>query len=185
MTNTPDEPERCDHTPTLIAGGAMRCTKCMEIVADTEDSRAERPKVVCLCGSTRFYEAFQEANFRLTLEGFIVLSVGFYPHAADRAHAAHIGITPKQKEALDELHFRKIDLADRVHFLNIGGYIGASTARELAYAIANNKETTFTDGGLGNVFAEANAHELGKMVASFAALKETPPLPENLRQVKV
>ena len=34
-----------------------------------------------LCGSARFYDEFQEANYRLTMEGSIVLSVGFFPHA--------------------------------------------------------------------------------------------------------
>lgn len=144
---------------------------------------SDRPKVVCLCGSTRFYEAFQEANFLFTLEGFIVLSVGFYPHAADRAHAAHIGITPEQKQSLDELHFRKIDLADRVHVLNIGGYIGPSTAREIAYAIATNKPITYDHTKLGNDFEEANAPTLGVMVADFSVLNKTPSLPDRLRQV--
>ena len=95
-----------------------------------------RPEIVTLCGSTRFYETWQEQNFRLTLEGKIVLSVGFYPHAADKAHAAHVGITPEQKVALDELHKRKIDLSDRILVLNVGGYIGDSTRGEIAYAEA-------------------------------------------------
>lgn len=92
------------------------------------------PHVVCLCGSTRFYTAFQEANYRETMAGNIVLTVGFYPHAADRAHGEELGVTPEQKVALDELHKRKIDMCDEVFVLNVGGYIGESTRSEIAYA---------------------------------------------------
>lgn len=97
-------------------------------------NKAVPPTIVCLCGSTRFYDVFQRANFYETMAGKIVLSVGFYPHSSDRAHGETLGITPEQKQALDQLHMRKIEVADEVLILNVGGYIGESTARELAYA---------------------------------------------------
>jgi hypothetical protein len=78
-----------------------------------------RPTIVCLCGSTRFYEEFQAANYRETMEGRIVLSVGFYPHCSERAHGENVGCTDEQKAKLDELHLRKIDLADEVLVLNV------------------------------------------------------------------
>lgn len=97
-----------------------------------------RPEIVCLCGSTRFYEYFQKANFDETMAGKIVLSVGFYPHAkqecGDKEHGETIGVTPEEKEKLDELHKRKIDLCDTVFVLNVGGYIGKSTQSEIDYA---------------------------------------------------
>ncbi len=99
----------------------------------------ERPRIVCLCGSTRFYTAFQEANYREMMAGRIVLTVGFYPHAQDAAHGEDKGCTQEQKTALDELHKRKIDLADEVLVLNVGGYIGDSTRSEIAYAEAHGK----------------------------------------------
>lgn len=93
------------------------------------------PRVVVLCGSTRFYDAFQEANYRLTMQGHIVLSVGFYPHAkTEHGHGEGVGHDSAEKVALDELHKRKIDLADRVLVLNVGGYIGESTRSEIEYA---------------------------------------------------
>lgn len=95
------------------------------------------PSVVCLCGSTRFKGAFDDANYRETMAGKIVLSVGFYMHASGNRHGEHVGATPEQKERLDELHLRKIDLADEVIVLNVGGYIGESTRREVAYALAS------------------------------------------------
>lgn len=94
-----------------------------------------RPTIVCLCGSTRFYQAFQEANYRLTMRGEIVLSVGFYPHSsATHGHGEGVGHDSVEKVALDELHKRKIDLA---------GYIGSSTASEIAYALAHGKPVRY------------------------------------------
>lgn len=100
---------------------------------------ANRPRIVCLCGSTRFYEQFQRANYEETMAGRIVLSVGFYMHSPEAHHGQDFGCTPHQKAALDELHLRKIDLADEVLILNVGGYIGESTSRELAYAKQQGK----------------------------------------------
>lgn len=104
-----------------------------------------RPIIVCLCGSTRFYQQFLEANFQETMAGRIVLSVGFYPHAQKEVHGEDLGITPEQKKALDELHLRKIDLADEIFVLNLGGYIGESTSRELKYARDNGKRIRFLE----------------------------------------
>ena len=108
-----------------------------------------RPHVVCLCGSTRFYELFQQYNFQRTMLGQIVLSVGFYPHAdafaGRQLHGEDVGVTAEQKQQLDELHKRKIDLADEVLILNKDGYIGNSTRGELMYAWRHGKEITFLE----------------------------------------
>jgi hypothetical protein len=92
-----------------------------------------KPTIVCLCGSTRFYEHFMRANYEETMAGRIVLSVGFYPHAQEEMHHEQVGCTSDQKRALDELHCRKIDLADEILVLNVGGYVGQSTLGEIAY----------------------------------------------------
>lgn len=97
------------------------------------------PKIVCLCGSTRFYKEFQRANYEETMAGNIVLSVGFYMHVAEEAHGETWGCTPEQKIALDALHFRKIDLADEVLVINVGGYVGESTRNEITYAMSLRK----------------------------------------------
>ncbi len=94
-----------------------------------------RPVIVCLCGSTRFKQAFVEANFRETMAGRVVLSVGWFSHADGHIYTP----TPTEKAALDELHLRKIDMADEVLVLNVGGYVGESTAREIAHARRNGK----------------------------------------------
>ena len=93
------------------------------------------PKIVCLCGSTRFRNEFQIANYEESIKGNIVLSVGFYAHQPETIHTQELGCTPEQKILQDELHKRKIDLSDEVLVLNIGGYIGDSTRSEIEYAI--------------------------------------------------
>lgn len=99
------------------------------------DFNGDRPEIVVLCGSTRFYDEFQQANYDLTMAGAIVLSVGFYPHAkAQHGHGEGVGHDSTEKVALDELHKRKIDAADRVYVLNVGGYVGESTRSEVEYA---------------------------------------------------
>ncbi len=94
-----------------------------------------RPTIVCLCGSSRFYDAFQRASYERTMAGEIVLSIGFYPHAtAEHGHGEGVGHDSAEKVALDELHKRKIDLADYVLVLDVDGYVGASTRSEIEYA---------------------------------------------------
>lgn len=105
----------------------------------------EMPTIVCLCGSTRFYEQFMRANYELTMQGKIVLSVGFFMHSAEAAHGEQWGCTPEEKIALDELHKRKIDLANEILVLNVGGYVGESTTSEILYAEARGKTIRFLE----------------------------------------
>ena len=108
------------------------------------------PVIVCLCGSTRFEKAFQEANRRETLDGKIVLSIGCNMRS-ERELFDHLSESEwsEIKTQLDELHLRKIDLADEVLILNVGGYIGESTQRELDYARAQGKVVRFLEGERG------------------------------------
>jgi hypothetical protein len=94
----------------------------------------KRPTIVCLCGSSRFYKEYQIAEYQETMAGRIYLSIGFYPHAAEEMHGEGVGHNSEEKIALDELHKRKIDLADEVLVLNVGGYVGDSTLSEVIYA---------------------------------------------------
>ncbi len=105
-----------------------------------------RPSIVVLCGSTRFYDQFQAENYRLTMAGTIVLSVGFYPHATgEHGHGEGVGHDSAEKITLDELHKRKIDLADSVRVLNVGGYIGESTRSEIEYAQKLGKPISYLE----------------------------------------
>lgn len=99
---------------------------------------SEGPPIVCLCGSGRFREAFEQAEFEETLQGKIVLTIGCNTHDVARSDDLK-----QHKPMLDELHLRKIDLADEVLILNVGGYIGESTSRELEYAKSRGKKIRF------------------------------------------
>ena len=94
-----------------------------------------RYKVITLCGSTKFKDAFMEAQKRLTLEGNIVISVGMFGHSGDDEVW-----TEGTKAMLDDMHKRKIDMADEIYVINVGGYIGESTKSEIEYARKNGKE---------------------------------------------
>jgi len=99
-----------------------------------------RPIVVCLCGSTRFKDEFVSAGLRETLDGKIVLTIGCNMRT-DQEVFGHL--SPEEltriKIELDALHFRKIELADEVLILNVGGYIGDSTRNELRHALSLGK----------------------------------------------
>lgn len=108
-----------------------------------------RPKVICICGSTRF--ADQHAIMRWEFEklGMICLMINYLPawyaekqgwHGND-----HFGERAGLKKELDDLHFRKIDMADEVFVINVDGYIGESTRREIEYAEKMGKPVRFLE----------------------------------------
>ena len=97
-------------------------------------------KVITLCGSTRFKEQFLEAQKRLTLEGNIVISVGLFGHSGDDEVW-----TEGTKAMLDDMHKRKIDMADAIYVINVGGYVGSSTRSEIEYARSTGKEVLFLE----------------------------------------
>lgn len=110
----------------LLENGAIKKTK--------------KYKVITLCGSTRFKDEFMEVQKRLTLEGNIVISVGLFGHSGDDEVW-----TPGTKDMLDDMHKRKIDMADEIFVINVGGYIGSSTRSEIEYAKATGKKVNYLE----------------------------------------
>ena len=104
-------------------------------------------KVITLCGSTRFKDAFVEAQKRLTLEGNIVISVGLFGHAGDDEvwEGMSEDTLTKTKIMLDDMHKRKIDMADEIFVINVGGYVGESTRSEIAYAYSAGKAVHYLE----------------------------------------
>ena len=102
-------------------------------------------KVITLCGSTRFKNEYIEVQKRLTLDGNIVLSVGLFGHSGDSGVWENMdeGTLTKTKEMLDDMHKRKIDMADEIFVINVGGYIGDSTQSEIEYAIEHGKTVRY------------------------------------------
>ncbi len=99
-----------------------------------------RFKVITLCGSTRFKDAFLETQKRLTLDGNIVISVGLFGHSGDDEVWKE-----GTKEMLDNMHKRKIDMSDGIFVINVGGYVGESTRSEIDYAIKNGKTVEYLE----------------------------------------
>jgi hypothetical protein len=90
-------------------------------------------KVITLCGSIRFRKEFEEWNEKLTLQGNVVISVeGF-----------NTSLTDEQKKLLELVHRRKIDLADEIFVIDVDGYIGESTSKEIEYAIQTGKPVRY------------------------------------------
>ncbi|MFE0554846.1 hypothetical protein ACFW1P_02780 [Paenibacillus sp. NPDC058910] len=94
-------------------------------------------KVITLCGSTKLKKEFEQANRYLTLKGNIVFSLAFFEQSEG------IEITKEQAELFEEIHFRKIDMSDEIFVIDVGGYIGSSTRKEIEYAIENGKIIKF------------------------------------------
>lgn len=97
-------------------------------------------KVITLCGSTKFKDDFLREQKRLTMQGNIVISVGMFGHSGD-AEVNIEGI----KEMLDDMHKRKIDMADEIFVINKNGYIGTSTKSEIEYAIKKGKKVNYME----------------------------------------
>lgn len=55
------------------------------------------------------------------------------------------GTLTKTKEMLDDMHKRKIDMADEIFVINVGDYIGDSTRAEIAYAKEHGKRVRFLE----------------------------------------
>ncbi len=144
--NAPAQPASRENGPCVgrsakLFGAPIRLHDgCCNGSAPPASGGPARPKIVCLCGSTRFMEAFQEANLKETLAGNIVLSVG-----CNTKSDAMIGIGPEVKEKLDALHKQKIELSDEVLVLNVGGYIGESTRSEIEHAALRGKPIRYLE----------------------------------------
>ena len=91
-------------------------------------------KVITLCESTRFKEDFIKVQKLLTLDGYIVITVGLF-----KEDLKSIENSENIKEMLDDMHKRKIDMADEIYVINVGGYIGSSTKSEIEYALSTGK----------------------------------------------
>jgi hypothetical protein len=137
-----------------------------------------RPKIVTLCGSTRFTHAYERYTFQFTMRGYIVLSVGVDTKKNEYVQAV-LGreITPDDKEKLDELHLRKIDLSDEIMVLNVDGYVGESTREEIAYALATRKGINWAEPFV--------VDQWGTKIATYeflVQLASDEPVPEHWRE---
>lgn len=96
--------------------------------------------VITLCGSTKFKDKFLEVQKELTLQGNIILTVGLFGHSGD-----DIVWSGNIKSMLDDMHFAKIDMSDEIFVINVDGYIGESTKKEIEYAISKGKKVRYLE----------------------------------------
>ena len=93
--------------------------------------------IVTLLGSTKFKKEFEETNQRLTVRGFVVLSLGVFSQADE------LIVSEKTKDVLVEVHKQKIRMADWVYVIDPNGYIGESTKSEIEYAKSLGKKIRY------------------------------------------
>ena len=130
----------CNDTETIMTGGIDPISGIpVQTPTPCVACGVRRPAIVCLTGSTKFKNAYLKAQKEFTLKGVIILSVGFFGHADGWEDVEHM------KPMLDALHLRKIDLADALFVLNVDGYIGESSAREIAYAVETGKPVNYLE----------------------------------------
>lgn len=98
------------------------------------------PRIITLCGSTLFKSDYEAVMREETLKGHLVISVGLF------GHVEGLDMEGDVKKNLDQLHLRKIDLADEVLIINPGDYVGSSTKNEIAYAREQGKPIRFMVG---------------------------------------
>ena len=103
-----------------------------------------RPKIITLCGSSRFVDVMAVAAWLLERdEGAITMGLHllplWYPNCPEDHLAEHEGVAGQ----MDELHLRKIDICDEIFVVNPTHYIGDSTAREINYARSKSKQIRY------------------------------------------
>ena len=137
------------HSEPIFTGSKEALIKIIEAEEEYAKSVSEEKhyntKVVCFCGSTRFANTFMIERWKLEKKGIITLGINILPNGyfieTDHHGAEQEGV----KDILDELHKRKIDIADEVVILNVDGYIGKSTQSELDYALSKGKKVTYLE----------------------------------------
>lgn len=95
-------------------------------------------KIVTLCGSAKFEKEFQKINEILTLRNYVVFSLGIF--SKNLPIKEQEIFLKRYKDRLDNIHKKKIDLADIIFVMNVEGYIGDSTREEIEYAKLTGKE---------------------------------------------
>lgn len=104
----------------------------------------KRPKIICICGSSRFCEEISVKAWEYAKEGIIAFGLYLLPdwYMSVKHHGAeHEGVA----EILDQLHFQKIEMADEVFIFNKDGYIGNQTRKEIEHAKKNNKPIIYLE----------------------------------------
>jgi hypothetical protein len=88
---------------------------------------------VCISGSSRFCDRIAVLAWDVEKSGEIALATHLLPFWYTPT-TDHLAEEQECAEALQELHLRKIELADRLLVANFEGYIGESTRAAIEHA---------------------------------------------------
>lgn len=139
----------------------------------TKVKQMQKPKTIVMCGSSRFIQIMAVAEWFLARDELAItmglnLLPPWYPDCPPDHLAEHEGCAKE----MDELHLRKIDLADEIFVVDWDDYIGGSTAKEIEYALKNDKYVRyFSDDHIGRLVCEA--------IIKGAGMFQKPPEPEK------
>ena len=112
------------------------------------------PKIITLCGSSRFCEQMAILAWELEKQGAIVFGLHYLPtgYCLDKGYVPddegcihHIGEQEKVEDIMDSLHLKKIEMSNAIFVVNVGGYIGTSTRREIEYAKLLGREIIYLE----------------------------------------
>lgn len=123
----------------------LECPVIKEDAAKAREGATGGRKVITLCGSVKFWDEYRRWNAILTLEGNIVFSCGLNLKEGYEDITCEFEDLDVVKKDLDFIHLRKIDLSDEIFVLNVGGYIGDSTKREITYAESKGKTVKYLE----------------------------------------
>lgn len=95
-------------------------------------------KIITVCGSLKFYKEMMEITEKVELQGNCMLTPIYNP-----AKASKDDFTEEESLMLDKMHKERIKLADAILVVNVDGYIGSSTQKEIEFAKSLNKEIMY------------------------------------------
>jgi hypothetical protein len=113
-----------------------------------EEPRTARDEytVITLCGSMRFREEFERLDAELTLAGHVVLT--------PTALAPSTELNVEERARLGRIHLQKVGMADEVLIVNVGGYVGESTRREIEHARSRGVLVSFLEPHANDYYAD-------------------------------
>lgn len=93
-------------------------------------------KIVTICGSMKFIDKMKEVATRLEIENKYIVIQCVYTN--DK-------LNEEEQQILSELHYKKINISDAIYVVNVNGYIGSSTIKEIQYAKTLGKEIMYLE----------------------------------------
>jgi len=137
---------RADIGDWIIKGVQGEFYPCKsDIFEQTYEIANEKPKIICLCGSSRFVAEMAIIAWSFEKEGYIALGLHLLPIGYKTDVVDHLAEAEGVAAQMDALHLKKIDLADEIFIVNKNRYIGESTKREIEYATRLKKPIKYLE----------------------------------------